>query len=72
MNLANNLYNWLSGMAFSIFGIVLIFFGVKAVMEKSIVKTLLSVVGLLVCVVFLFNPAGVRDWLLELGNMLLS
>ena len=72
MNFANNLYNWLSGMAFSIFGIVLIFFGVKAVMEKSLVKTLLSVIGLLVCVVFLFNPAGVRDVLLELGNMILG
>jgi len=72
MNLGNNLFNWLSGMALSAFSVILFITGIKMVIEKSVMKAIFSIIGLLICVVFLFNPAGVRDWLLELGNMLLS
>lgn len=72
MNFGPNLYNWLAVNAQSLVLVGLIIVGVVLLLKREISKFIGLLVAAIIAVLLVFNTAGVKDVLLELGNKILG
>ncbi len=72
MNFGTNLYNWFlpnaQGIALAIIVFLGVWFGVKREFSKL---AMVGIVGVIV-VLCVFNPSGVKGFLLKFGNLLIK
>ncbi len=68
MNFGNNLYTWFSTNAQPLVYVAIIVMGLYLGFKREFTKLVSMLVIALIVVIFVFNPSGVKDVLLNLGN----
>ena len=72
MNFGQNLLDWLSVQAQSIVILAIVGIGIFLGVKREMTKLVVFVVVAIIAVGFVFNPLGVKDFMLEVFNRILG
>ena len=72
MNFGQNFYNWLLGNAQPLILAAIVIIAIYLAYKREMTKMIGFLVIAVIVVVMVFNTAGVKDLLLELGNKILG
>ncbi len=72
MNIGENILNWFLGIAQPIVVVALIVSGVVLFFKKEFSKLIVLGIIAVISILLVFNPWGVKDVLLNLGNTIMG